>query len=575
MVTLNKLATRSEGWRGKVLVADDDAVSRQVLAQMLRREGFTVVEAQDGAQALALFMVEQPTFDLVFMDAIMPRMDGFEATRQLKNLHGFEFVPVIFQSALQDEASLVHGIAVGGDDFLTKPYNFALLRARLVAMERVRDLQRDAAAATVPLALLLESEQQELELAERIFSRAIKSRNVATEVLGMLLRPAAMFSGDVILTQQLPDGGLRVLLGDFTGHGLAAALAALPVADAFHVMTRKGVDDQEIVAELNRKLYQLLPVERFMAVCLISVPGNRQTLRWWNGGLPSAWLRQADGLHELESYALPLGIVPELPETATPRHVSLQESDRLLMFSDGLLEAQNCAGTEFQNAGFHTVLAHWQHGSAVLTDMIEALDAHCLDMEQADDIAVVEVPLNSGLFTTALRVNEQAVTSGGWKWAIELHDEQLGDLRSVETMLRPLGLLDGLDAHLVALETIVAELYSNALEHGILQLPSTLKSAPDGFELYYGRRADSLNAGCKGWIHVELCYTPLDTGGQISIRFRDSGTGFNASTWQAADPNTVLAAARPWGRGIALVRQLCVALNYHDEGRVVEAIYQW
>lgn len=565
---------KSDGWRGRALVVDDELISRQVLARMLQSEGFAVVEAADGEQALALFATLQPGFDLVFMDAIMPRMDGFEATRRIKALSEKEFVPIIFQSALQEYTALAQGIEAGGDDFLTKPYNFALLRTRIVAMERMRDLQRSAAADTASLAALLDGERQEQALAERIFSRAIKNRNVATEVLGLLLRPATMFSGDLVLTQHLPDGGLRVLVGDFTGHGLAAAIAALPVADAFHAMTRKGVEDQAILAELNRKLYQLLPVERFMAACLISIPGNRQTLRWWNGGLPSAWLRQADGLHELASFALPLGILPELPENATPRYVELQVDDRLLMCSDGLLEAQNCAGIAFQDAGFQEVLERWQHANKVFSDMTDALDTHCLHTEQADDIALVEVPLNSGLFTAPLP-RYQMVVSGGWTWALELHDEQLGNLRSVEAMLRPLGLLDGLDAHLVALETIVAELYSNALEHGILQLSSTLKSAPDGFELYYGQRAESLNAGCKGWIALEMNYTPSARGGQISIRFRDSGAGFNAAAWQVADPNVALAAARPWGRGIALVRQLCAALTYHEEGRVVEAIYRW
>jgi two-component system, HptB-dependent secretion and biofilm response regulator len=574
MVNINKLAEPPAGWRGCALVADDEVVSRQVLARLLQQEGFTVVQAADGAEAVALFMAQQPGFDLIFMDALMPNMDGFEATQQIKALTELPFVPVIFQSASQEEAALVRGLEAGGDDFLTKPYNFALLRTRIAAMERVRDLQRSAAADMAPLAALLDSERQEQHLAERIFSRAIKNRNVATDVIGLLLRPAATFSGDLVLTQHLPDGGLRVLLGDFTGHGLAAAIAALPVADAFHAMTRKGVDDQEILAELNRKLYQLLPVERFMAACLISIPGNRQTLRWWNGGLPSAWLRQANGLHELTSFALPLGILPELPENATPRHVALQVDDRLLMFSDGLLEAQNCAGVAFQDAGFGAVLARWQHADKVFSAMIDALDQHCLHTEQADDIAVVEVPLNSGLFTAPVP-RYQTVASGGWTWAIELHDHQLGALRSVEAMLRPLGVLDGLDAHLVALETIVAELYSNALEHGILQLSSALKSAPDGFELYYGRRADSLNSGCKGWIHVEMRYTPQDNGGQINICFQDSGTGFNAAAWQTADPNEALAAARPWGRGIALVRQLCATLTYHEKGRMVEAVYRW
>lgn len=567
-------AKKPIGWRGCALVVDDDPISRHVLARMLQNDGFRTEEARDGEEAVAQFTALYPQVDLVFMDALMPRMDGFEATRQIKAQTKLNFVPVIFQSALQDEDSLLQSVEAGGDDFLTKPYNLGLLRARVFAMERVRDLQRRVLAEHAPLLELLEREEEEQALAERIFSRAIKNRNVATDQLGLLLRPAAMFSGDLILTQHLPDGGLRVLLGDFTGHGLAAAVAALPVADAFHAMTRKGVSDEEILAELNRKLYQLLPVERFMAACLVSIPGDGQRLHWWNGGLPSAWLRSPDGLHELASYALPLGILPELPDSAGLRQHSLQPGDSLLMFSDGLLEAHNRDGIPFEHAGFRATLEAWQHTETVFSQMIDALDTHCLNTEQADDIAVVEIPLNCSLFTTP-QLTVQRAANGGWNWAIELRDEHLGNLRSVEVMLRPLGLLDGLEAHLVALETIIAELYSNALEHGILKLSSSLKSAPDGFELYYDRRADSLSAGCIGCIRLEINYQPATAGGNIHIRFRDSGSGFDVTDWQASDPNIALAAARPWGRGIALVRQLCESLTYHDQGRLVEAVYRW
>ncbi|PQJ96290.1 ATP-binding SpoIIE family protein phosphatase [Chromatium okenii] len=570
----NASVEKPMGWRGCALVVDDDPISRHLLARMLQHEGFRTESARDGKEAVVQFAALHPQIDLVFMDALMPCMDGFEATRQIKALTKLNFVPVIFQSALQDEDSLLRGIEAGGDDFLTKPYNHGLLRARIFAMERMRDLQRHVAAEHLPLLELLEREDEEQALAERIFSRAIKNRNVATDQLGLLLRPAAMFSGDLVLTQHLPDGGLRVLLGDFTGHGLAAAVAALPVADAFHAMTRKGVEDAEILAELNRKLYQLLPIERFMAACLVSIPGDGQILHWWNGGLPSAWLRTQDGLHELTSHALPLGILPELPDSAGLRQHALQAGDSLLMFSDGLLEAQNRDGIPFENAGFRPTINAWQHADTVFSKMIEALDTHCLNTEQADDIAVVEIPLNCSLFTAPQATVQRAV-NGGWNWAIELRDEHLGNLRSVDAMLRPLGLLDGLDAHLVALETIVAELYSNALEHGILKLPSSLKSAPDGFEVYYERRADSLSAGCLGCIRLEINYKPNAVGGHIHIRFRDSGTGFDVTDWQLSDPNIALAAARPWGRGIALVRQLCESLTYHDQGRVVEAVYRW
>lgn len=274
-------ALTPSGGRGSALIVDDDPISRRLLSLLLQREGFATLEARDGQEALALYERTRP--DIVFMDVAMPGMDGLETTRRIKSLHVADFVPVIFLSASHAEDSMVSAIQAGGDDYLTKPFDPGIIRARVLAMERLRDLQRRLVAENVSQAELLEREREEQALAERVFSRAINNRNVATDRIGLVQRPAAMFSGDLVLTQHLPDGGLRVLIGDFTGHGLAAAIGALPVAEAFHAMTQKGVEDSEVLAEINRKLHQLLPRDRFMAACLLSIPGRGEELHWWNG----------------------------------------------------------------------------------------------------------------------------------------------------------------------------------------------------------------------------------------------------------------------------------------------------
>ncbi|SFM30997.1 Histidine kinase-like ATPase domain-containing protein [Ectothiorhodospira mobilis] len=558
--------------RGIALVVDDEPTNRRLLARMLKKEGFDeVMEASGGEQAIAQFQACRP--DIVFMDIMMPQMDGFEATRRIKALAGMDFVPVIFLTALHDEQSLVRCTESGGDDFLTKPFNFSILKARIVAMERVRDLQRTIAAKNRALAQLLEKDRQEQTLAERIFSRAVNQRNVATERLQIVQRSAATFNGDLLLTQHLPDGGLRILLGDFTGHGLAAAIGALPVSDAFRTMTRKGLDDEQVLEELNRKLHEMLPADRFMAACLITLPGGGGELRWWNGGMPSAWLRTREGLRELSSHAMPLGILPSLPARECPRRVPMNEGDHLLLMSDGLLEARNAEGVQFLDAGFDRVLSGWSWNRPVLPTLCEALDRHCDGAEPEDDVAVVEVPLDGDLFQPRPVEPQEGTHTprGGWTWSLVLEDERLGDLPSVGSVLRGLGLLEGLEDCAGALETIVNELYSNALEHGILKLHSPMKAHPEGFASYYQRRAERLEAGPRGRVEIRIAYEPgEEEAGAVRIRISDTGEGFDAEAWQpvAQDP------ARPWGRGIALVRSLCESVEFDAGGSRVEAVYR-
>ena len=382
--------------RGLALVVDDEPANCRLLSLMLNKEGFLTREAQSGEAALACFAAERP--DIVFMDVMLPGMDGLEATRRIKELAGMEFVPVIFLTALSDDQTLLRCIEAGGDDFLSKPFNFTVLRARILAMERVRNLQRTITAKQRLVSALLEQDREEQLLAERVLSRAVMNRNVALDKLGLIQRPATIFNGDLVLTQYLPDGGLRLLLGDFTGHGLAAAMAALPVAEVFHAITAKGIDDEQLLREINRKLYQLLPADRFMGVCLLSISSDERMVSWWNGGMPSAWLRTADGLRELSSHALPLGILPELATEDVPQTISLHWGDALLMMSDGLLEACNEQGLMFCHAGFDPILNGWEHASPVLPALSAALEQHCAATEQADDIAVVEILLTPELF---------------------------------------------------------------------------------------------------------------------------------------------------------------------------------
>lgn len=383
----------SVGERGLALIVDDEPSNRRLLSLMLIREGFRTQEASNGYEALALFDREQP--DIVFMDVVMPEMDGLEATLQIKQRICDTFIPVIFLTALKDEQALLRCIEAGGDDFLAKPFSVTRLKARILAMERVRNLQRALAAKQTMLETLLERDQEEKQLAERVWTQAVKHHNAQIPAIGLIERPATIFNGDLVLIGYLPDGGLRILLGDFTGHGLSATIGTLPVAETFHAMTKKGFSDSELLTEINLKLYHFLPTERFMAAYLISLPSSGHTLWWWNGGMPTAYVRTATERVELPSFGLPLGILPELQDVSL-QALPITASDRLLLMSDGLLEAPDIAGQMFIEAGFSTCLQQWQYGAAILPALMDAFDTHCVGTEPTDDVAVMEIPLDIG-----------------------------------------------------------------------------------------------------------------------------------------------------------------------------------
>ena len=127
----------------RVLVVDDNAANRDVLARRLTREGHQAVTAANGASALEL--VASQEFDLVLLDLIMPEMNGFEVLRRLKATEHTSHVPVIVISALDELDSVVRCIESGAEDYLTKPFNPVLLRARISASlekKRLRDREK-------------------------------------------------------------------------------------------------------------------------------------------------------------------------------------------------------------------------------------------------------------------------------------------------------------------------------------------------------------------------------------------------------------------------------------------------
>ncbi len=128
---------------GHILVVDDDRTTRLKLTLGLKRQGHTVTEAENGRQALEKLRAE--LFDLVLLDIMMPDLDGYQVLEKMKNDHALRDVPVIVISAQDELESMVQGIELGAEDYLPKPFNPVLLRARIGAClekKRLRDQQR-------------------------------------------------------------------------------------------------------------------------------------------------------------------------------------------------------------------------------------------------------------------------------------------------------------------------------------------------------------------------------------------------------------------------------------------------
>ena len=136
--------------RALVVVADDDAITRDLLASILRANGYDVAAFADGQEAVE--RVGQGGVDLVLLDSMMPRLSGLDACRVLKGMTAEGFLPVILATVKTDPSSRVEGLKVGADDYVCKPFEEGELLARVKAMVRVKRLHDEMEATRATLA---------------------------------------------------------------------------------------------------------------------------------------------------------------------------------------------------------------------------------------------------------------------------------------------------------------------------------------------------------------------------------------------------------------------------------------
>ena len=151
---------------GRVLVADDSAVNRKLLVQLLGRLGLQSIEVEDGAAALAVLQAEGPAgIDVVLLDVVMPGLDGYETLAAIKDDETLRDLPVIMVSGVDELDSVVRCIEMGATDYLSKPLNPQILGARInasLAAKRLRDLDKEYLERQTALTATIERQREEL-----------------------------------------------------------------------------------------------------------------------------------------------------------------------------------------------------------------------------------------------------------------------------------------------------------------------------------------------------------------------------------------------------------------------------
>jgi len=569
----------SDKYQKTALIVDDEVINRKILGVILRKEGYHCFFAENGQEAVALFRQEK--IDLVLMDIMMPVMNGYEATKKIKAMDSSRFVPVVFLTAMTDEEALNLCVESGGDDFLTKPYNRNLLHAKIEAMERFRLLYATLNEQKDALESYQSEIQHELEFAEHIFKNITSRATIDLPYLKFWksTMSKSLFSGDLLLTARKPGGGLHILLCDFTGHGLPAAVGALPVSEIFIAMTNRGFELPDVVTEINKKLYRELPTGFFCAAAFIDIDVTTRTLQIWNAGLPDIVLFDFD---REESYRIPsahlaLGITNQDKGYKEVAIYPITDNQALFMYTDGLIEVVNNEGEMYGCERFERYFLGPKNAD-LIDDIKQDIMLFRGDADQHDDITCVQLncfdavsDLNFDQVETQKTASKKGVIAAEWGTTLDFSGEMLKEVNPIPMLMNTLSNILFIDECKQKLFTVLNELYSNALDHGLLGLKSEYKNTPEGFVGYYKERERRLENLREGRIKISLEQVKNNDGYVLKIKVMHTGEKFDIDN--VISNSTHHNELVPSGRGIKLVNSLCGKVEYSDEGRTVKATF--
>ncbi|MFT6189987.1 MAG: serine phosphatase RsbU (regulator of sigma subunit) [Oleispira sp.] len=373
----------------RILIVDDLEANRILLSHLVTLNDHEPIPCGSAEEALQSY--REHGADVIFMDVVMPGTDGYSAAKQLKVVVGDDFVPIIFITALQDEDALVRCLEFG-DDYLVRPFNQIMFNAKIAAHIRTIELHRKAKKQHAELTYLHSHMLQEQEMAQHVFDHATQINYQNSKSIETYISSASQFNGDVLLVAKALDGGIYIMLGDFTGHGLPAALGSLPVSQSFHSFADKQLSVGDLAREMNRVLVKFLPDYMFCAAVVGKLNATGDNIKLWTGGLHDSLILddQFKIQQRIPSQHMPLGILEDNEFDASYSEFDLRPDNKVILYTDGILEACNQEGELFGRSRFESALQLSKCNIDVIRQELYQFMAHQVgEYAQDDDISLV------------------------------------------------------------------------------------------------------------------------------------------------------------------------------------------
>jgi sigma-B regulation protein RsbU (phosphoserine phosphatase) len=367
----------------RILIVDDAKTNIDILVQALRDE-YKLSVALDGDAALR--SIEKNAPDIVLLDIVMPGIDGYEVCRQLRAQESTRELPVMFLSSLEDVKDKTRGFEVGGNDYLTKPFEVLEVKARVRSMLKAKaygDAIREAMARDLRIA-------REIQMGILPVDLAAATRGTGLDVHA-IIEPAREVGGDLYEVLRAADDRIVVALGDVSGKGIPAALFMAVAVTVLRTLARQIVEPGEILQRLNDELAEQNPRGMFVTLqCLVFDLVNRRVSCAGAGHHQLAIVSPCRPPRlACPSSGRPAGLMPFNPVECET--LPLEPGDTFVLFSDGVSEAMNTAEDFYGEERLLAVLSAGAGASAadIVTRVLADVRAFAAGAKQSDDITIL------------------------------------------------------------------------------------------------------------------------------------------------------------------------------------------
>ena len=538
----------------KVLILEDDTSTRLIVSKSLAAQGIETVIVGTLAEAEA--EVEKHSIALFLLDVHLPDGDSTELVRKLRISH--PLVPVLVMTGDYEQNRVSEFFDLGVRDFIRKPVHPILLASRVRSFIRNYATERALFEANEMYQRIAHEKEQEEELAHYVYNHILDVHTSKIDGLDVAIRSSGRFCGDMILSAKAPNGNLVVMLADATGHGMAAALTIYPMASTFSAMVSKGLSLGAILKELSTKHNQCIPQNRFVAAILIELSPAENSIRVWNGGMPSLLMFGNDGeFTKVSSKNLAIGILPDELISTKMEVFELDKVRKMAMFSDGLIENKAIGGRNISfDEAYDIIATHLDDPQGLLGKMHDC-EQFVNEFNDHDDMTLAVLDLERLKEELKQVEQEEEALPGSFEFDFVLTGASLNNDKFV------FGLSELLASYVFNKEfcqkvfTVVTELLVNAVDHGIFNIPSNLKE--EDFIAYLSMREEkqsTIAASDKVSIQVKW-QEPTQT---LEIFLSDSGNGYELNSINNDNELDDLA----YGRGLKLITSLSHSFDYDE-----------